>query len=110
MRIRFISLILPGAVMLSLAAGSFAAAQNNPNLGKQKRTGPIKWPECYCTDRYGKRHELGDVICMTVGDRTYEAKCVMAQNNPFWRDQNRGCVVGSAPQTPFPSQLAFQTQ
>ncbi len=56
-----------------------------------------KTVECYCTDRYGKRHELGDIICLTVDDRSYEAKCVMALNNPFWRDQNRGCLSSSLP-------------
>jgi len=105
MRSLVTSLILPGAVMLLLAAGP--AFAQNPNLGKQKRSGPIKWPECVCTDRYGKRHQLGTTLCMTVGDRTFEAKCVMAQNNPFWRDQERGCVVGGVPQTPFPGQVAF---
>ncbi|MGI9356892.1 MAG: hypothetical protein ACR2PF_17250 [Rhizobiaceae bacterium] len=104
MRSPITSLVLPGTVLLLLAAGPGLAQSK---LGQQKRTGPIKWPECYCTDRYGKRHELGDTICMTVGDRTYEAKCVMAQNNPFWRDQERGCVVGGAPLTPFPNRVAF---
>jgi len=62
-----------------------------------------KWPECFCTDRYGKRRELGEIICLTVGDRSYEAKCIMAQNNPFWRDLNRGCMSSHSPQnmTPF---------
>ena len=48
--------------------------------------------ECYCTDTFGKRHELGDIICLTVGGRSFMAKCVMAQNNPFWRDQKTGCL------------------
>ena len=48
--------------------------------------------ECFCTDRYGDRHELGDIICLTVGQRSYMAKCIMAQNVPFWRDQKSGCL------------------
>ena len=59
--------------------------------------GQTKWPECFCTDRYGKRHEIGDIICLTVDGRSYEAKCVMAQNNLFWRDLNRGCLSASMP-------------
>ena len=47
--------------------------------------------ECFCTDTYGQRHELGDIICLTVDSRTFLAKCVMAQNNPFWREQSQGC-------------------
>ena len=62
-----------------------------------------KWPECFCTDRYGKRHEIGDIICLTVDGRSYEAKCVMAQNNPFWRDLNRGCLAASVPPWQLPS-------
>ena len=53
--------------------------------------------ECYCTDREGRRRELGEIICLTVGGRSYEAKCVMAQNVPFWRDLNRGCLSSRAP-------------
>ena len=48
--------------------------------------------ECFCTDSFGQRRELGDIICLTVGQRSYMAKCVMAQNVPFWRDQNMGCL------------------
>ena len=62
-----------------------------------------KGPECYCTDRYGKRHEIGDIICLTVDGRSYEAKCVMAQNNPFWRDLDRGCLSASLPPWKTPS-------
>ncbi|MEE9374731.1 MAG: hypothetical protein V3V04_00180 [Rhizobiaceae bacterium] len=67
-----------------------------------------KWPECFCTDRYGKRHDIGDIICLNVDDRSYEAKCVMAQNNPFWRDLNRGCLNASLKrkQTTFPTQFS----
>lgn len=110
----FASLIMPGALVFALAA---SPVLGQSKLGKQKRSGPVKWPECYCTDRYGKRHEMGDIICLTVGGRSFEAKCVMAQNNPFWRDQKRGCSIGSLPMqkmTPFPwqnsSQVAFNTE
>ena len=67
-----------------------------------------KWPECFCTDKQGQRRELGDVICLTVGGRSFRAKCVMAQNNPFWRDLNEGCLSSQAPQdaTPFNKQIA----
>ena len=65
--------------------------------------GQKKGPECFCTDRYGKRHEIGDIICLTVDGRSYEAKCVMAQNNPFWRDLSRPCLSASAPPWQAPS-------
>jgi len=50
------------------------------------------WPECYCTDRDGKRHDLGKVICMEVDGRQFTARCEMAQNNPMWREQATGCL------------------
>ena len=62
--------------------------------------------ECFCTDTYGQRRELGDIICLTVGDRSYMAKCIMAQNVPFWRDQNMGCLSSNLKMTPRPSTIA----
>ena len=53
--------------------------------------------ECYCTDSQGARRELGDIICLTVGQRSFEAKCVMAGNVPFWRDLKRGCLSSRGP-------------
>ena len=53
--------------------------------------------ECYCTDTQGARRELGDIICLTVGQRSFEAKCVMAGNVPFWRDLKRGCLSSRGP-------------
>ena len=52
----------------------------------------IEWPECFCTDRNGTRHELGANICMIVDGRMFTARCEMAQNNPFWREQMDGCL------------------
>ena len=82
-------------VSAALFLGLLVAPQTA--LADGAKSAQTKWPECYCTDRYGKRHELGDIICLTVDNRSYEAKCVMAQNNPFWRDLNRGCLSSSLP-------------
>ena len=79
------------AVLLILAAP--ATAQEG--VHRVDATGKVI--ECYCTDREGRRRELGEIICLTVGERSYEAKCVMAGNVPFWRDQNRGCLSSRAP-------------
>ncbi|MEP1208951.1 MAG: hypothetical protein ABJM29_13605 [Rhizobiaceae bacterium] len=82
-----------------LSAALFLGLLVAPQMARADgaKSAQTKWPECYCTDRYGKRHELGDIICLTVDNRSYEAKCVMAQNNPFWRDLNRGCLSSSLP-------------
>ncbi len=81
--------------LAAIVAYSFLATQGASLAVAQekflKRPKAAK-PECFCTDRLGKRKELGDIICLTVGGRSYEAKCIMAQNNPFWRDLNRGCM------------------
>ena len=82
-------------LVAALSIGLVWAPQSG--FAQQKKSAQTKWPECYCTDRYGKRHELGEIICLTVDHRSYEAKCVMAQNNPFWRDLNRGCLSSSLP-------------
>ena len=48
--------------------------------------------ECFCTDTQGARHDIGDIICLTVDRRSFLAKCAMAENVPIWRDQKQGCV------------------
>ncbi|MEL6505239.1 MAG: hypothetical protein AAFO61_06070 [Pseudomonadota bacterium] len=63
------------------------------SIAAQKKAGP----ECFCTDKQGQRRELGDIVCLTVGGRSFRAKCVMAQNVPFWRDLSEACVLGQAP-------------
>ena len=89
------------ALMLGFVVGGTALPQFSFAAGQSAQT---KWPECFCTDRYGKRHEIGDIICLTVDGRSYEAKCVMAQNNPFWRDLSRPCLSASAPPWQIPTQ------
>ncbi|GAB5378157.1 MAG: hypothetical protein AcusKO_46190 [Acuticoccus sp.] len=49
------------------------------------------YPDCYCTDGDGRRVELGERICLTVGDRMFIARCDMSLNNPVWREEQEGC-------------------
>lgn len=95
---------LIAAVSIGLSSFSVSAFGQGTFVQKSKP----KWPECFCTDRLGKRRELGEIICLTVDNRSYQAKCIMAQNNPFWRDLNKGCLSSSLPktQTPFPTEVA----
>lgn len=65
---------------------------------------------CFCTDKQGLKRQLGDIICLTIGSRSFRAKCVMSQNVPFWRDQEEGCPAAALPtpatfatMTPLPS-------
>jgi hypothetical protein len=55
-------------------------------------TATVKWPECYCTDKAGARVELGEVICLYVDGRTFEARCEMSLNNPMWRETGGSCL------------------
>lgn len=52
----------------------------------------VKWPDCYCTDKTGSRVELGQVICMNVGGRSFMARCEMSLNNPMWRETGESCL------------------
>jgi len=49
--------------------------------------------DCYCTDTFGKRVELGESICLHVDGRSFVARCEMSLNNPTWRDTGERCTV-----------------
>lgn len=74
-----------------------AAAQPAPHLTQSQIYNPPKpkegfrYPDCFCTDSKGERIELGKSVCITIGSRSFTARCVMAQNNPFWRQISEGC-------------------
>lgn len=55
--------------------------------------GKVKWPDCFCTDKTGARVELGQVICMNVGGRSFMARCEMSLNNPMWRETGDSCIT-----------------
>ena len=71
-----------------------------------KSSADVQWPDCYCTDKTGKRIELGETIRMYVDGRSFTARCEMSLNNPMWRDTGDGCLssdLGPLPlQTPDP--------
>ena len=54
-----------------------------------------KTVECYCTDSTGGRIELGEMICLHVGGRSFMAQCQMSLNNPMWREISEGCLSSS---------------
>ncbi|MEO0371912.1 MAG: hypothetical protein AAF231_10680 [Pseudomonadota bacterium] len=49
--------------------------------------------DCYCTNSTGERVELGELICLTVGGRSFTAQCQMSLNNPMWREVSNGCLT-----------------
>ena len=50
--------------------------------------------DCYCTDATGARVELEQLTCLTVGGRTFLARCAMSLNVPIWRDTGEDCLSG----------------
>ena len=74
--------ILIGVIFLGAIASTITNAEE----------AEIKWPDCYCTDKTGERMELGTVLCMQVGGRSFTARCEMSLNNPMWREIAKGCL------------------
>ena len=100
--LRSLALVIIAATSINLVSKTFAVADVTAPSGRVI--------ECFCTDKFGQRHEIGDIICLTVDNRSFMAKCVMAQTNPFWRDQKIGCPSSKAaatPMTPKPRVVAF---
>lgn len=56
---------------------------------------PLPKIECYCTDSTGDRREMGEMICLYVGGRSFTARCEMSLNSPMWREVNDGCNSAS---------------
>ena len=73
-------------VMVSILAGSVGAALPETLLGG-------KAIDCYCTDTYGGRVELGETTCLFVDGRAFLARCEMALNNPIWRETGEMCLM-----------------
>lgn len=51
------------------------------------------YPDCYCTDSEGRRVEMGERACLSVGKRQMTAICGMSLNTPAWRMEAEGCPV-----------------
>ncbi len=62
-----------------------------------------KTVDCYCTDSGGERVEMGEMICLHVGGRSFMAQCQMSLNNPMWREISDGCLSSSLRERVQPS-------
>jgi len=83
-------------VVLAFAGGVGAWAGEigpvaNPNYTPMPPKEGYSYPDCYCTDSAGKRVELGETACLTIGSRRVLARCDMSVNNPTWRTETEGC-------------------
>jgi len=63
-----------------------------PVLASAQDKAQAKTVECYCTDKTGKRVEMGETICLQVDGRSFMAQCQMSLNNPMWRKVSDGCL------------------
>ena len=57
--------------------------------------------DCYCTDSSGGRVELGEMICLTVGGRSFMAQCQMSLNVPMWREVGQICPAARGRPAPL---------
>ncbi|WP_234937488.1 hypothetical protein [Rhizobium herbae] len=46
---------------------------------------------CTCRNRDGSKLELGQTVCIRVGDTAYLARCEMELNVTTWRKLRDGC-------------------
>lgn len=64
---------------------------------------PMPGVEYYCMDAHGKRHELGDTICVSAQCTTWIARCETVLNNPTWRKLSDGCPAVALATGPSPA-------
>lgn len=56
-------------------------------------TSAMAGQDCYCKNRDGKQHAIGEVACVTVDGKSYLAQCEMNLNVPSWAKLQEGCAV-----------------
>ncbi|MFO7770190.1 MAG: hypothetical protein R6V38_02355 [Roseovarius gahaiensis] len=79
--------------MNALCPLALSIALTAPALADQTIGG--KAVDCYCTDPTGTRVEMGEMICLHVGGRSFMAQCQMSLNVPMWREISAGCLSSS---------------
>lgn len=93
--LRMLRCLVPAVVLsLGLAAWPAGAEEPAPRPGYELPTPKrgYSYPDCYCTDSEGRRVELGETVCLTIGSRQVLARCDMSANNPTWRyESTDGC-------------------
>ncbi|MEO1291394.1 MAG: hypothetical protein AAFV62_00960 [Pseudomonadota bacterium] len=81
-------------VLLGLALGGSAQAEGG--------TGPKGWqgpkpqkPDCTCRKPGGARAQVGEVMCVQIGERTQAMRCEMTLNNTIWKPVRQNCEIVS---------------
>jgi hypothetical protein len=71
-------------IVLGLSLVVIAVIANAPALAGQ---------DCYCKNRDGKLHTVGEVACVTVDGKSYLAQCEMNLNVTSWSKLQDGCPI-----------------
>ncbi|WP_198662728.1 hypothetical protein [Primorskyibacter marinus] len=53
--------------------------------------------DCACINRNGVEVPLGALACLTVGGKSFMARCSFSQNVLTWRRVQDGCIISQAP-------------
>lgn len=69
----------------------FTPAQASNEFIPPKPKEGFRYPDCFCTDSTGSRVDVGRTACLTIGSRSFMAKCSKSLNNTIWRQVSDGC-------------------
>jgi len=87
------AILFPAFVMIGVATAPIHSSASPPDA------------HCTCRARDGSKHELGETVCIRVGDAAYLARCETELNVTTWRRIQDGCPTAalSRRQTAFPN-------
>ena len=80
--------ILPFLIWALVAPAAFADQKSGSTVLTQTR-------DCFCNTADGRQVAFGSVVCLTVGGRSFLARCDMVLNNTAWRDTGQICPMSS---------------
>lgn len=81
-------LLIVFALLMSAQAG---AEEHSQQFVPPPPKEGYSYPDCYCTDSQGRRVEVGQMACLTIGQRQVLSRCEQASNLTIWRHQSEGC-------------------
>ncbi|AYG58843.1 hypothetical protein QD460_31865 [Rhizobium jaguaris] len=74
----------PRHLVLGLSFAAIAVIASAPAMAGQN---------CYCKNKDGTLHAVGELACMTVDGKSYLAQCQMNLNVTSWSKLQDGCPV-----------------
>lgn len=80
----------PGMAMADDASQPQPRQISNEFIPPKPKDG-FRYPDCFCTDSTGSRVDVGRVACLTIGSRSFTARCAKSLNNTIWRKMSEGC-------------------